>query len=149
MNSDAFEECRRRFGDDVTSWPAPYRQQALAMLSDGHGSISDDDALDRLILDAVLMETDERKLTRQVLGRLNAERPRSGRFSFLAGFFLTPAGVSACAAALLLTISVGGYQVARLQGDPFDSQLLALASGTPFVGDDLSGTVGAEEENPL
>lgn len=150
MNREAFEAYRLRFGDDVAAWPAPYRQEALAMRAAGDGpEPADDDALDNLVRDAALMETDERELARQVLGRINAE-PRFG-MPFLGGLLLRPAAMGACAAALLVAATAGGYQAARLQGDTLDSGLLALAAGAPVLGDAIPGMIGdgAEEGNSL
>jgi hypothetical protein len=151
MTRDEFEELRRRFGEDVAAWPAPYRQAALGMLRDAGGQPSDDDeALDRLILDAASMETDERRLTRQVLSRLDASRTQRPVARVLSGFLARPAAMTACAAALFVVLMVAGYQMAGLQDDSFDSDLLALANGVP-LGGDLLAAPGDEagEENAL
>jgi hypothetical protein len=150
MNRDEFEECRRRFGDEVAAWPGPYRQQALGMQAgEGEGSPDDDAILDRLVLDAALSDTDERKLTQQVLARIDADEKMRFGLPFLSGLLLRPAGMAACAAAVLAALSVGGYQVARLQDNGFESEFLALAAGTPLVGDDLPAEYGVGEEDSL
>ncbi|MCV3209374.1 hypothetical protein OHD62_23120 [Mesorhizobium sp. YC-39] len=131
MTRDEFERNRRRFGDDVNAWPAPFRQEALAFMAGvtaTERALQDDPdrALDRLVLEAALTDGDDQALARKVLARIDAGRAQS---SFLPGFFLAPAGLAACAAAALLAVTVAGYQVARLQDDLPDSELLALASG--------------------
>ena len=139
MRRDEFERNKRRFGDDVDAWPAPFRQQALAFMAGATDRSPQDDpdrALDRLVLDAVLMDSDEQALARKVLARIDAGRARP---SFLPGFLLAPAGLAACAAAFLAVATLAGYQVARLQDDLPDSELLALASGARLSDDGLSG----------
>lgn len=137
MTRDEFERNRRRFGDTVEAWPAPFRQQALAFMADEAGPADDPDAaLDRLVLEATLIEGDDQALARKVLARIDSGPARS---SFLPRFLLAPAGLAACAAAILVAVTLAGYQVARLQDDLQDSELLALASGAR-----LSGSGGAD-----
>lgn len=147
MTRDEFERLRRRFGDDVTAWPAPYRQQARTMSLVGKGAPSDeDDALDRLVLDAASMDTDDEKLARQVLARVAADRGRPFG-SLLSGLLLRPATMMACAALLFITLAAGGYRTAASLADPADAQLLALATGST-LGDsliDLSADDGTED----
>jgi len=144
MTRDEFERNKRRFGDNVDAWPAPFRQEALfrqeelafvAGETDRSRRDDPDRVLDRLVLDAALMDSDEQALARKVLARLDAGRARP---SFLPGFLLGPAGLAACAAAFLVAATLAGYQVARLQDDLPDSELLALASGAGLSGDGLS-----------
>jgi hypothetical protein len=135
MTRDEFERNKRRFGDDVVAWPAPFRQEALAFMAGETDRSPQDDpdrALDRLVLEAALMDSDEQALARKVLARIDAGRARS---SFLPGFLLAPAGLAACAAAFLVAATLAGYQVARLQDDLPDSELLALASGARLADD--------------
>lgn len=145
MTRDEFERNKRRFGNDVDAWPAPFRQEARAFLAADRSPQDDPDgALDRLVLEAALTDSDEQALARKVLARIDAGRARS---PFLPGFLLAPAGLAACAAAVLIAVALAGYQVARLQGDDLpDSELLALASGARLSdsdnglsGDGLSG----------
>lgn len=136
MTHDEFERLRRRFGDDVAAWPAPYRQQARTMSAaeDGIRSI-EDDALDCLVLDAAMMDTDDDRLARQVLARVNVDRgPAFG--TLLPGLLLRPSVMAACAALLFVALAAGGYQMAESQAEPTDARLLALAAGLP-VGVDL------------
>jgi len=129
MTRDEFERTRRRFGDTVETWPAPFRQQALALLANEAGPEDDPDAmLDRLVLEAALGDGDDEALARKVLARIDSGR-NATRPSLLPRFLLAPAGLAACAAAALLAVTVAGYQVARLRDDLPDSELLALASG--------------------
>ncbi|TGQ30835.1 hypothetical protein [Mesorhizobium sp. M00.F.Ca.ET.216.01.1.1] len=150
MTRDEFERNKRRFGDDVDVWPAPFRQQALAFMAGETGaseSAADaspqddaDRALDRLVLEAALVDSDEQALARKVLARIDAGRARP---SFLPRFLLAPAGLAVCAAALLVAVTLAGYQLARLQDDLPDSELLALASGARLADDGVSG-IGAD-----
>jgi hypothetical protein len=139
MTRDEFERNKRRFGDDFDVWPAPFRQAALAFVAGDTDPSPQDDpdrALDRLVLEAALMDSDEQALARKVLARIDAGQARS---SFLPGFLLAPAGLVACAAAFLVTATLAGYQLARLQDDLQDSELLALASGARLSDNGLSG----------
>ena len=106
-------------------------------MADEAGPEDDPDAaLDRLVLEATLIEGDDQALARKVLARIDSGPARS---SFLPRFLLAPAGLAACAAAILVAVMLAGYQVARLQDDLQDSELLALASGAR-----LSGNGGAD-----
>lgn len=139
MTRDEFERNKRRLGDTVETWPAPLRQQARAFMADEAGFKDDPDtALDRLVLEASLVEGDEQALARKVLARIDSGRARS---SFPPRFFLAPAGLAACAVAALLAVTVGGYQVARQQDDLQDSELLALASGARLTDEGGPGIV--------
>ena len=123
MTRDEFERNKRRFGDDVGAWPAPFRQEARTFVTGETDRSPQDDpdrALDRLVLEAALMASDEQALTRKVLARIDASR-RSMWSSFLPRFLLEPAGLAACAAAMLVAMTLAGYQVARLQDDLQDS----------------------------
>lgn len=143
MTPDEFERNMRRFGDDIDAWPAPFRQEALASMAgetraDGLLHDDPDRALDHLVLEAALVDSDEQALARKVLARIDAGRS-STRPSFLPGFLVGPAGLAACAAAFLVAATLAGYQVARLQNDLPDSELLALASGARLADDGVPG----------
>ncbi|TSE03861.1 hypothetical protein C1D09_025110 [Mesorhizobium intechi] len=129
MTRDEFERYRRRFGDMVEAWPAPFRQQALALLA-AERRDDPDAALDRLVLEAALTDGDDQALARKVLARVEAGPARA---SFVPHLFFSPAGFAACAAAVLVAATLAGYQVARLQDDPSDAELLALASGSSLA----------------
>ncbi|MBZ9887373.1 hypothetical protein LB559_05375 [Mesorhizobium sp. BR1-1-3] len=139
MTRDEFERYRRRFGDTVEAWPAPFRQQALALMA-AERNDDPDAVLDLLVLEAALADGDDQALARKVLARIEAG---STVPSFLARLLLSPAGFAACAAAVLVAATLAGYQVARLQDDPSDTELLALASGSSadggVVADDPAG----------
>ena len=140
MTRDEFERNRRRFGDTVEAWPAPFRQQAPALMAEERND-DPDAALDRLVLEAALTDGDDQELASKVLARIEAG---SAGPSFLARLLLSPAGFAACAAAALVAATLAGYQVARLQDDPSDTELLALASGSSpadsgVVADDPAG----------
>ena len=127
MTRDEFEQNRRRFGDDVGARPAPLRQEALeflALAGDADPGDAPDIALDRLVREAALVEGDDHALARSVFARLNPERR-----SLFPRCLLAPAGVAACAAAVLVAATLAGYQVARMQDELQETDLLALASG--------------------
>ena len=139
MTRDEFERNRRRFGDTVEAWPAPFRQQALAFMA-AERKDDPDAALDRLVLEAALTDGDDQELASKVLARIAAG---SARPYLLPRLFLSPAGFAACAAAALVAATLAGYQVARLQDDPSDTELLALASGSAVAD---GGGVAADPE---
>ncbi len=137
MTGDEFDHLRRRFGSDVDTWPAPYRQEAqLFLVEGGNASGRDSDThLDRLVLEAALMETDEAALTRKVLARLNRKRwpafllhslPLSWRLA------ATAAGVLA----VIVAAGIGGFAVAG--AGRLDDALLSFAIGDPgIIAEDL------------
>ncbi|BCM19162.1 hypothetical protein [Mesorhizobium sp. J8] len=131
MTREEFENNRRRFGEDIDAWPAALRGPALAFMA-LNGDAGADAALDRLVREAALVEGDDRVLARKVLARIDrgAARP-----SLLARFLVAPAGIAACAAALLVTATIAGYQVARVQDQSQDTELLALAAGARLPDD--------------
>ncbi|QKC95956.1 hypothetical protein [Mesorhizobium sp. NZP2298] len=131
MTRDEFERNRRRFGDRVEAWPAPFRQQALTLLA-AEWKDDPDAVLDRLVLEAALTDGDDQALARKVLARIDSGRVPA-RSSFLPRFLLSPAGFAACAAAALVAATLAGYQLARLQDDLSDTELLALASGSSLA----------------
>ncbi|MBN9549432.1 MAG: hypothetical protein J0H31_11280 [Alphaproteobacteria bacterium] len=129
MTREEFENNRRRFGEHVGDWPAPYRQEALEFLGlsgDADPGDAPDRALERLVREAALADGDDAALARKVLARIDADRARP---SLLPRFLFAPAGFSACAAAILVAAMLAGYQFARSQDDAQDAELLALASG--------------------
>ncbi|TIP02281.1 MAG: hypothetical protein E5X72_21820 [Mesorhizobium sp.] len=141
MTREEFENNRRRFGDDIDAWPAALRGPALALMA-LDGDADADAALDRLVRQAALVEGDDRAVARKVLARIDrgAARP-----SLLPRFLVAPAGIAACAAALLVIATIAGYQVARLQDQSQDSELLALAAGARLPDDGgppIAGDVG-------
>ncbi len=144
MTRDEFERNRRRFGDTVEAWPVPFRQEALALMA-AERKDDPDAALDRLVLEAALTDGDDQALARKVLARIESG---SARPSSLPRLFLSPTGLAACAAAALVATTLAGYQVARLQDDLSDTELLALATG-PSLADGGSVTVDTAEEDSL
>jgi hypothetical protein len=155
MTEQEFERLKRRFGAEVSAWPAPYRQEGLTYLA-GAGATSEDEALDRLILAAAAAETDEVALTRKVLARIADDRKSAG--SALSGGFwrmwTMPAAASGFAA-LLLVAAVAGYTAAERGLDATDDSLMAFAlGGEGGLGNgDLGGGIldelGAGEEEAL
>ena len=142
MTRDEFERNRRRFGDMVETWPAPFRQQALAFLAAEASHEDDPDAaLDRLVLEAALTDGDDQTLARKVLIRIDGN---PGRSSLLPRFLLTPAGLAACAAAAIVVATLAGYQAARVGDNLADAYLLALAAGSP-LGDDGGAGVAVDQ----
>lgn len=138
MTRGEFERNKGRFGDDIDAWPPPFRQEARAFLASGGEFEGDPDGtLDRLVLEAALID-DDPMLARKVLARIETGRGPA-RSSFLPQFILAPTGLAACAAAVLMAATVAGYQVARLQNDLPDTELLALASGIRLTDDGVPG----------
>jgi hypothetical protein len=138
MTRDEFEQARRRFGADIAAWPAPYRQQGLDFLAldlpDGErrADSTDDKALDRLVLESALMETDEQALARKVLARIDA--PRRGP-SFASWSRLSPAAMAAGIVAVLAAATAAGYSLAPDDGS-LETDLLVFAVGAPDLADD-------------
>jgi len=146
MTEQEFERLKKRFGEDVATWPAPHRQEAQAFHTTADQTADGDAALDRLILEAAGAGTDEIALTRKVLARIN-EKPRAG---ILSGLWSMPAAASGFAA-LLLVAAVGGYLAAG-DGpgmDGMDDALMAFALGDGGMGDpsgDLLDGFSAEDQ---
>jgi hypothetical protein len=131
MTEDEFARLTVRFGTDVSAWPAPYRQQVLFMSAAKHELPSDqDEALERLVLEAALDVTGEREMASQVLARIDAHWARSFG-THLSAILIRPATMAACSMLLFLALAAGGYQLAASQGDAFDEKLLAFATGSP------------------
>ncbi|TRC90229.1 hypothetical protein FJV80_07300 [Mesorhizobium sp. WSM4310] len=146
MTREEFENNRRRFGDDIDAWPASLKGPALAFMA-LEGDAGADAALDRLVRQAALVEGDDRALARKVMARIDrgAARP-----SLVPRFLFAPTGLAACAAALLVTATIAGYQVARLQDQSQDSELLAFAAGARLADDGGSAiTADPGEGDPL
>jgi hypothetical protein len=91
--------------------------------------------LDRLVREAALVEEDG-ALARKVMARID----RSAARPSLPRFLVAPAGIAACAAAVLVA-AVAGYQVARLEDQSQDSEPLALASGERLPDDGSSAII--------
>jgi hypothetical protein len=150
MTNDEFERNKLRFGDDIETWPAPYRQEARDRMVEESPSVARDDDFDRLVLTALSLETDERVIARRVMEHISA--PASGFQPSLAiSFLLQPARLAAGAAIILIAVTAGGYQLAQRQNDWLDSRLLAFATGAPLLDGEMSGIPGdpATEEGSL
>jgi hypothetical protein len=149
MTEEEFERLKRRFGADVSLWPAPHRQEGLAFIA-GEDEASEDDALDRLVLDAAQAETDEVTLTRKVLAEINGEQPVYWFQEFRRMWAMPVAAVSGFAT-LLLIAAVAGYAVADRSLDVVDDSLMALAVGGGSLdngeaGSGLLDDLGGEEQ---
>jgi hypothetical protein len=144
MTRDEFENCRRRFGEDVDAWPAPYRQQGRDYLDEVAGTAAGEDgALDRLVLEAAAAEIDEQALARKVLARIGEDRARA---PFWAWTWLSPAALAASVVAVLAAAMAAGYTLGTGEGS-LESDLIAFAIGAPeLAGDDLPGL---EQEDRL
>lgn len=142
MTNEEFERLKRRFGADVSAWPAPFRQEGLRYLA-GADEAEEDEALDRLILDAAQADTDEVVLTRKVLGEINDERqPVYWCLEFRRRWAM-PTAVASGFAMLLLIATVAGYVAAQRGLDATDDSLMALALGGGSLGNgDLGGVIG-------
>ncbi len=144
MTEQEFEQLQRRFGTDVSLWPAPYRQEA--MRHDADATVDADEALDRLVLEAAGTTTDDIALTRKVLATINREQ-KPGAFGSFARLWSMPAAASGFAA-LLLVAALGGYMAASDTPEGLDDALLALTLGGDGAGvfDGLDTDGSATEE---
>lgn len=134
MNREQFERLKARFGDQIVSWPAPYLQEAMLFLeSEGSGTSDDDERLDRLVLEAILVPTDERGLSRKVMRQITQLTPaRLGHPFALRHWSFT---ATATGLALILAVAaVGGFLVGGTDAELSDNALLALATGEPPTG---------------
>lgn len=131
MSKDEFERLKNRFGEDLSAWPAPYRQQATAFSRKANrDTAADDGALDQLVLEAVLEPTDERRIARQVLVRIGQTPQSTSAFLWPMPPWSWPA-VMASAVLILATAAAGGYFMAGSDGGLSDDVLLAFATGEP------------------
>jgi hypothetical protein len=131
MNKDELEQLMDRFGEDMSAWPSPYRQEAAALSKRADRDVAvDDEALDRLILEAALEPTDERVLTRDVLARVGQTPQRTFALSAPMWSCSWPAAV-ASAALVVAVAAASGYMVAGSGGELSDDVLLAFATGEP------------------
>lgn len=131
MNRGEFEDLKVRFGDEVASWPAPFRQEASDFLAaHGEDAIGEDERLDRLVLEAAKMPTDERALARQVMARLAKPRGRTSGLIMVARSWSIPATAASMAVAVAL-FAAAGYLAAGTETDMSDEALLAFAVGAP------------------
>ena len=130
MTEEEFERLRRRFGADVSAWPAPHRQEALGFPGEVDETANEDGDLDRLVLESAVTETDEHKLARKVMARIaNETRPAS---SILPAGMWRPWQLPLAAsgfAAVLIVAAVAGYMVADPGEGALDDSLLAFALG--------------------
>jgi hypothetical protein len=150
MTEEEFERLKRRFGADVSTWPAPHRQEGLAFIA-GEDGASEDDALDRLVLDAATVETDEVTLARKVLAEINDQRQPVNWFLEFRRVSAMPVAAASGFAALLIVAAVAGYAVADRSLDVADDFLMALALGggsldSGDAGSGLLDELGGEEQ---
>jgi hypothetical protein len=150
MTEQEFERLKRRFGADVSLWPAPYRQEGLRFLAGEDVSADADDALDRLVLDAAQTDTDEVALTRKVLATINDERQPVSWFLEFRQMWAMPAAAASGFAMLLIVAAAAGYVAADRGLEATDDSLLALALGGGLgngeVGGGLLDELGGEEQ---
>lgn len=121
MTSEEIEDLKRRFGDDVSAWPAPYR---LLVLQNGH-----EEPIDRLVREAAVDGIDDGFLARKVLDGLDV-----GTGSRVRGFrtaFSSPRLVAGAALMLTGAAMAGGYQFAGAEGRSIEASLFAVAAGAP------------------
>ncbi|RMC64853.1 hypothetical protein [Sinorhizobium meliloti] len=131
MNRGEFEGLKVRFGDDVASWPAPFRREALLFLkTDRHDATNQDEKIERLVLEATIEPTDERALARNVMAKI--AQPKRRALGLLADFgsWSMPATVATMAFAVTVS-AVGGYVAAGVETEISDNALLAFAVGVP------------------
>ena len=151
MTEEQFERLKRRFGADVSLWPAPHRQEGLAYLAVEGETPEADDTLDRLVLDAAAAGTDEVALTRKVLAKIADERQPMNAFLGFRRMWAMPAAAASGFAALLLVAAVAGYAAADRGLDVADDSLMALALGgggldNGEAGGGLLDDLGGEEQ---
>lgn len=123
MTPDELNALRQRFGEDITAWPAPYRQEARLVMLDPRAADADAE-LDRLIR-AGIDPSDERDTARAVFARIDRRTP---------GDVLRPRAATALASALVLVLTmagIGGYALAGGSADRDEDMLLAIALGEP------------------
>ncbi|SMH54824.1 hypothetical protein [Mesorhizobium australicum] len=147
MTEEEFESLKRRFGDDIAAWPAPYRQEAHLFLArePGEADIGSDARLDRIVLESALAETDEQAIARKVLARI--DRGPVFRFPLMMPSWRLPAAAAGFAI-VLVAAGIAGYSAAGSDLWQIDRALLALATGEPAVTDieiDWPGNVGQED----
>ncbi|WP_137131150.1 hypothetical protein [Rhizobium sp. FY34] len=119
-NEQDLEILKRRFGDDPSSWPSPYRKLL--------GDAGDEDAIDRLVREAAVSTMRNDRLVHRVLGRLDVERGARQRPAWQV--FTSPRLVMLAGFALIIA-AASGFQVARLDGLDPEATLLAVAAGAP------------------
>jgi len=131
MNMGEFEGMKVRFGDDVASWLAPFRREALVFLTtDRHDATNQDEKLESLVLEATIEPTDERALARNVMAKIAQPKRRALGLPTDFGSWSMPA--TAATIALAVTVSaVGGYVAAGVETEISDNALLAFAVGVP------------------
>lgn len=131
MNRGEFEGLKVRLGDDVASWPAPFRREALLFLTtDRHDATNQDEKLERLVLEATIQPTDERALAHNVMAKIAQPKRRALGLRTDFGSWSMPA--TAATMALAVTVSaVGGYVAAGVETEISDNALLAFAVGVP------------------
>ncbi|MCJ9749128.1 hypothetical protein MOV61_00175 [Neorhizobium sp. BETTINA12A] len=121
MTDEEFKKLKRRFGDDVSTWPAPYRRLAENRL--------DENPVDSLVREAAIDKVDDNLLARKVLDGLGGHRnPRS---KWLWSAFASPRLVATAALILTGAALMGGYQFARVEGRSVEASLFAVAAGAP------------------
>ena len=144
MTDQEFERLQRRFGADVSAWPAPYRQEGLSYLARDADAAADA-ALAAMILAAAAAPTDEQALTRNVLARIDSSHRRLPTGTGIWRMWTMPAAASAFAA-MLVVATIAGYAVAESGANPDDDALLAYALGGGLGGEILDETGGGEEQ---
>lgn len=130
MTEEDLERLKRRFGPDIAAWPPPHRQEAQLFLAGGSSAFAhDSDAyLDRLVVEAAFMETDEAALARKVLARLNQGRRAALLFHALPSSWRLAAGAP-CVLALVVAAGISGFVAGGAGG--LDDALLSFAIGDP------------------
>lgn len=131
MNRGEFEGLKARFGDDVASWPAPFRREAMLFLAaDQSAPASQDERLDHLIFEATIAPTDERALARNVMAKIAQPERRTLGLPIALGPWSMPA-TAACMAFVLTVSGICGYLAGGADRENSDEALLAFAVGVP------------------
>ena len=115
---------RALFGDDPGQWPEPWRSEATGP--------EDADPLERLILTASLLPTDEAALSRQVLSRLSGQPSRRRGAAWLPGWSGPGYAVAGFAALLVLTpVTIAKFPVGPLSAT--EALLVGFSTGDPVL----------------
>lgn len=127
MTDEEFENLKRRFGSDISVWPAPFRHLAQ--------SRTQEDPLDRLVREAAVQHVDG-DVSARLLDHINAGR-RARTIDFWSAI-ASPRIAASVGAVLFGTAVLGGYGLAMITQQPStETFLFALATGAPAIMGDL------------
>ncbi len=148
MTREEYEQLQRKFGTDISVWPAPYRAEALILVLNEKEAalLNGDEGLDRAVLEAALMPTDDMQLARDVLKRIDENRAPNLTLQKL---FPARRAAFASFAAVLMVAAVSGYVTAKPRDDLNEDEMLSLAMGSHADISELLGVVVDDAEEGL